>query len=140
MRQSNHRMMSATLISRLRWTILKDPAVSMSTLPKVTTSSQADGAVTILVTNSGPSVVYYRALVTGEMQLFQETFVDGKWRMTSWDWMFDSERTAAYEILPTQQATLNVRFWDDGCRERMLALFYESGTDRRSLVVLAEEP
>ncbi|MBL9095269.1 MAG: hypothetical protein JNL96_28880 [Planctomycetaceae bacterium] len=74
------------------------------------------------------------------MQLFQETFVDGQWRMTSWDWMFDIGRTVAYEILPTQQAILNVTFWDDGCRERMLALFYESGTGRRSLVVVAEEP
>ena len=74
------------------------------------------------------------------MQLFQETFDDGQWRMTSWDWMFDSERTAAYEILPKRQVTLNVSFWEDDRRERMLAMFYEWGTDRRSLVVLAEEP
>ena len=97
-----------------RWLEYFDLSNPLKTLPIVTPTGKTAGALKVLVSNSGPSALYYRALVTGEMQLFQETFVDGQWRMTSWDWMFDIGRTVAYEILPTQQAILNVTFWDDG--------------------------
>ena len=115
-----------------------DDAQPLTNQPSITSVVHGESETLLKVKNNGSTTLTYYSAGAQNIQLFQETFEDGEWIMTGWDWCGTGKEL--FEIPPNSTVDLVVRFWDADKRERMQASFSEKGTKRSGFVVLAIEP
>jgi len=117
--------------------MLFEAADALRNIPEITWTSTDGSVIRVTAKNVGNTTLQYSAAGPQHVQLFQEIHVSGKWTQSNWDWCGTGKEL--FEIPPNNAAELEVSFWDDQTRERMLANFSEKGTNRSGLVVLATE-
>ena len=134
--------------------LLFDDATPLSNFPEITLTSETkdpkegdsssrsaihdNNGFRVVAKNTGLTTLDYYSGGKHKIQLFQEIYDGKKWKSSNWDWCGTGK--SSFQIAPNESVELEVEFWDDSKRERVLAVFSEVGTNRAGLVVLATEP
>ena len=109
----------------------------LTNVPIVSAPETVGGTMTVVVKNSGTTVLEYQATALRRVKLFQETFTDGEWRLAEFDMCGTGADTL--ELLPGHAVRLEVRYRNPDKRERMSTVFTEKHADRGAIITLATE-
>ncbi|MES2794019.1 MAG: hypothetical protein V4719_30680 [Planctomycetota bacterium] len=110
----------------------------LSNAPQIVSVVNNGDHCRVTVKNIGTTPLGYSSAGACHIQLVQEIFESGKWTLSRSDGCGLGKQE--HLLRPNDSVALYVKFWDTQKRERMLARFWEKGTFRADLVVLAAEP